>query len=369
MRVIDILIGVAEKGGVENVINLLGEYLVTNGWRIRVVQLVWEGIDWTSEGIEFFPIFKGRGEYTLDEFSVGYDEFLKNNGVPSMIIATVWPYMCNVARNVVSMNAYNIPIVSWGHHGPVKLYELSGKGGYDSLAMADYNLAINDSIYNELKRNIPNGSIVAVRNPVDLKNNLDNCFQTIKREDTNYEGNHLLYVGRISEEKSLDTVMKAMTKIKTNWILDIIGDGEVNYKNKLMDMSKELKIAHKILWHGWKRNPWDIVLNPNASILASQYEGMPLTALESLSRGIPVIATPTSGIPELIVPGMNGYLFDFGDDDMLSAILDAIADGLFPDIDKQFCLDSVLPYRKESVLPDFEGKIEHILELFEKGLN
>lgn len=41
---IDILIAVAQKGGVENVINMTSSYLQKNGWKVRVVQLVWEGV-------------------------------------------------------------------------------------------------------------------------------------------------------------------------------------------------------------------------------------------------------------------------------------------------------------------------------------
>ena len=50
---IDIVIAVAERGGVENVINDTALYLKEDGWIVRIVQLVWEGINWTREGILF----------------------------------------------------------------------------------------------------------------------------------------------------------------------------------------------------------------------------------------------------------------------------------------------------------------------------
>ena len=57
---VDILIAVAQKGGVENVINMTAPYLKRNGWEVRVVQLVWEGVAWVTEDIPFYPLLEGR---------------------------------------------------------------------------------------------------------------------------------------------------------------------------------------------------------------------------------------------------------------------------------------------------------------------
>ena len=98
---IDIVIAVAERGGVENVINDTALYLKEDGWIVRIVQLVWEGINWTREGILFFPLLYGRAGHNLMEFTEAYMNFLHEKGKPDIVLATAWPYMSYVAQKAV----------------------------------------------------------------------------------------------------------------------------------------------------------------------------------------------------------------------------------------------------------------------------
>lgn len=50
---VDIVIAVAERGGVENVICDTAIYLKNSGWKVRIIQLVWEGFCWTPSDISF----------------------------------------------------------------------------------------------------------------------------------------------------------------------------------------------------------------------------------------------------------------------------------------------------------------------------
>ena len=89
---IDILLAVAEKGGAENVINMVVPYLQNQrNWDVRVVQLVWEGHTWTDKETPFYPLLMGREGHTLEEFVEAYAGFLKENGIPDMVLATAWP--------------------------------------------------------------------------------------------------------------------------------------------------------------------------------------------------------------------------------------------------------------------------------------
>ena len=52
-RIVDILVPLSGKGGVENVINMVSEKLIQSGYRVRVVQMVYTGPEWVGSGIEF----------------------------------------------------------------------------------------------------------------------------------------------------------------------------------------------------------------------------------------------------------------------------------------------------------------------------
>ena len=138
---IDVLIPVAEKGGVENVIKIMLQELESAKMYFRVIQLVWEGTFWLPENVDFHPLLEGRKGHTLQEFADIYADFLKNNDKPDIILAVGWPYMCCVGRAVAEYYEMETKIVSWLHN-PLERYEVRGYGGIEELKQADYHLAI-----------------------------------------------------------------------------------------------------------------------------------------------------------------------------------------------------------------------------------
>ena len=81
-------------------------------------------------------------------------------------------------------------------------------------------------------------------------------------------------------------------------------------------MISQLKVADKIELLGWKQQTEvaalieqaDIVLAPSVTGRDGDCEGIPVSLMESMAKGLPVISTLHSGIPELIEDGVSGYL-------------------------------------------------------------
>lgn len=358
---VDILIAVAQRGGVENIIKLMIPYLRKNrDWEIRVVQLVWEGDKWTDEETAFYPLLEGRKGHHLEEFVSVYAEFLKENGSPDIVLATAWPYMCYVAKKANNMvGTPDTKVVSW-LHAPVERYEAAGFGGYAYLALADAHLAISQLIAGSIASRLPGAKVLFVKNPVDfskcrlVKSEHVSCKTEVKK---------LYFVGRLSEEKRLDLIIRAMQGLSGMWELHIVGDSEkAAFTQKLKRLAEECQVSEDICWLGWQENPWECAGEADALILASEYEGFPLAAIEALANGIPVIATPVSGITELIRPGVNGYIFPSGDWQMLHQILRMIATNQFPAIDPEVCKQSVAEHAPEHALADFSVKVESVLD-------
>jgi len=131
------------------------------------------------------------------------------------------------------------------------------------------------------------------------------------------DGEHLLYLGRLSVEKGVDVLIRALKL--TNEKLDIVGTGVDEEKLKLL--SKELELENRITFHGqlvgeslekFKREAKAIIL---PSIWA---ENMSLVLLESLAYGKIIIASSSGGTPELIEDKRTGFLFPPGDYKKLS---------------------------------------------------
>lgn len=124
-----------------------------------------------------------------------------------------------------------------------------------------------------------------------------------------------VYVGRVSPEKSLDIVLEAFKKIvaanpKTKLV--IIGNGPSD--EALDKQIPELGLTESVVRTG--RIERDQLMKDNAPLLgdvfvtASKTENQPLSLLEAMAFGLPMIGPRAKGIPELIEDGVDGIIFE-----------------------------------------------------------
>lgn len=347
-RKVDILMPVGEKGGVENVVGKTALYLTQRGFQVRVIQLVWEHVRWVPDGVAFYPLMEGRGQYTMDQFVGKYAEFLDSHGMPDLILATTWPYMVLAAKMSFMALEQKCRVVSW-LHGPIEEYERAGFGGIDCLQEADAVFVLNRRTEDMLRQHGMAGKVAVVRNPVDFTRcHLQGEWET--------DGRCLLYVGRLSVEKRIDILLHGLRAAKEKWRLVIVGDGEE--RGNVEGLVRELALEGQVELLGWKENPWEYCEGVTATVLSSEYECFPVSAVESLACGIPVIAPPVDGITDMIVPGTNGFLYSKRDSGDLARVLDTISAGDVPAILPENCRKSVMDCEESRALADFEEKIK-----------
>lgn len=122
----------------------------------------------------------------------------------------------------------------------------------------------------------------------------------------------ILFVGRLVEIKGVTYLIDAMKSIDA--ILVIVGNGPLREELELQ--SKPLK--GKVIFWGTKTHEElkeiyasaDIFAVPSVSTQAGGKEGLGIVILEAMASGLPVVATRTGGIPDLITEGKNGLLFE-----------------------------------------------------------
>jgi glycosyltransferase involved in cell wall biosynthesis len=109
----------------------------------------------------------------------------------------------------------------------------------------------------------------------------------------------LLFVGRLSPQKNIGRLLEAVSKVRSEVTLDIVGDGE--QRALLDDAVRSLGLAN-VSFLG-RRAGADLVgryADADAFVLPSEKEGMPLAALEAMAAGMPIIATRVTGNTELL---------------------------------------------------------------------
>ena len=133
----------------------------------------------------------------------------------------------------------------------------------------------------------------------------------------NGSGGYALYVGRLSVEKGVDTLLNAWTKLRQAVPLKIVGDGPL--ESLVAEVSSK---SDRIEWLG--RRPMTEVhqLMGEAIFLvfpSKWYETFGRVALEAFAKGTPVIAADIGAISELIDAGRTGVCFRPGDANDLAA--------------------------------------------------
>jgi len=120
---------------------------------------------------------------------------------------------------------------------------------------------------------------------------------------------YFLYFGRLSHEKGLKTLIETF-KILPHIKLKIVGTGPL--ENELIEFTNSNKLFN-IEFLGYKTGEElkSIVAKSYFVLVPSEwYENNPMTIIESYSLGVPVIGARIGGIPEIIVDGVTGYLFE-----------------------------------------------------------
>lgn len=126
------------------------------------------------------------------------------------------------------------------------------------------------------------------------------------------------YVGRLSAEKGVKTLLKAAAqKPQTLYVLGT-GPEESDLKAEFGSCSQIKFMGHC----GWSTCK-EVLLKSKFSVIPSEwYENNPLSVIEALCLGTPVLGANIGGIPELITPGVTGELFESGNVESLSAKID-----------------------------------------------
>jgi len=120
----------------------------------------------------------------------------------------------------------------------------------------------------------------------------------------------LLFVGRLKPIKGVEYLIKAMGLIQRegNMRLMIVGEGDE--RQELEKLIAKLKLTANISFQG--HVPHHAIPQYMAAadmfILPSLSEGFPVTFLEAMASGLPIIATKVRGMPEIIIEGENGFL-------------------------------------------------------------
>jgi len=177
-----------------------------------------------------------------------------------------------------------------------------------------YSKLITSEIEN-LVGKIDQSKIVIIKNAVDT---------TRFKPNSSQKNNTILYVGRIDPLKGIEDIIAAVpaiTKSNPDVKVHIVGLIESkNYLHHLQDLTLKLNCEKSVNFVG--PIPHDKIIpyynDSQIFVFMGRNEGIPRSILEAMACGKPVIAAPNSGIPDVIKDGINGFLINNNQPNLLA---------------------------------------------------
>lgn len=116
-------------------------------------------------------------------------------------------------------------------------------------------------------------------------------------------------VGRLDSQKRQDEVLLAAALLEDlDFDLVFVGDGPT--RHELEGLAEDLGLSARCEFLGSRDDVAELLAQNDVFILMSNYEGMPLSILEAMRAGLPVLASSAGGVEEAVEDGVTGYLVE-----------------------------------------------------------
>ena len=267
------------------------------------------------EDVDVYIVSLSRG--------VGKNELIFAGSVQVVVVskAELFKYFKKIRPDIVGLHLYasllpvaliakasRIPIVTTLHM-PISAWGLRHRLYWRmALSLSDVVLGVSTAVNYELL-NLKN------LYPAPVPGIINNEFFSIKHKSID-DLFHVFAIGRLEKEKNWGTLVKAISLLpkvhKERVVIDFFGDGSM--REDLTDMAKKLHVTVKFHAHIEQTMLFESLVHAKLSVLPSRFEGLGLSALESMAAGVPIITANFPAAYDFIEHGKTGHIFPVGDE-------------------------------------------------------
>ncbi|WP_431622628.1 glycosyltransferase, partial [Enterobacter asburiae] len=218
-----------------------------------------------------------------------------------------------------------------------------------TVSAQDKQLAIKHNVASAKQQTV-------IHNGVPLKNFPPHAYH-------NNDVVKLISVARFSEQKDHASLLKALSLLETkDWILTLVGKGPK--LDEMKALSRELGISENVIFTGERLDVDALLADSDIFLLISNWEGFPISILEAMRAGLPVLASDVGGVSESVIDGKTGYLVPRAD-------VDAVKNRL-ADLINDFSLRAEFGKSGNEFFMEnfsFNAMYNKTLELYQKAIN
>ena len=226
----------------------------------------------------------------------------RRRGIP--VIATNHVMAENILDYTTLPDALNKLLLKWAWSDAKRTFALTQAVTTPTRRAADF-----------LERTIDISGVIPISCGIDKSNYTPNLGPR--------DSNRILFVGRLTSEKQIDVVLRALAKLDPalDASFDVVGSGD--QRKSLEHLTAELGLQDRVRFHGHTSEAELRSLYSRATVfaIASIAELQSIATMEAMASGLPIVAADAGALPHLVHDGENGYLFTPGDADELAARL------------------------------------------------
>ncbi|WP_027218667.1 glycosyltransferase [Butyrivibrio fibrisolvens] len=171
----------------------------------------------------------------------------------------------------------------------------------------DQMVFLNDDMKKKVKENLSVEGLV-ISNPCPFSSEIKSeCSEP-----------NIVSVGRLEREKGFDDVIKAFANIHDDypeWRLTIVGDGSL--RQELEHFVHEKALDHCVNFLGYQQNVRSELLKASVFVMGSKWEGMPMTILEAIECGLPIVGYDIPALVSMLNSGTDSFLVSVNNIKML----------------------------------------------------
>lgn len=228
---------------------------------------------------------------------------------------------------IITANWLKIPVVNHIHGADFDSFYADASKNKKKLVKRVYNrcsmlIVLSDDWYDKFSSVVDKDKISVVENYGTL-----NEFSSKEKC-----ANRVLFLGAIGERKGgydIPEIAKLVCSAVQNVKFIIAGTGKIEDLNNIKAAVERERLTDNVEFVGWIRGSKkdEMLKSSDLFLLPSYNEGMPMSILEAMSYGLPVVSTVVGGIPKIVRNGINGYCEKPGDkENIAKRIIDILTD-------------------------------------------
>lgn len=294
-------------------------------------------------------------------------EVIKNEGLDLLHVHYAIPHaVCAILGR--DMAGSNIGIVTTLHGTDITVL------GSDSslkeairygIEKSDIVTAVSNSLRDQTYELIqPNKKIETVYNFVDEREYHPKNETKLKEQlGIDPAEKVLIHVSNFRKVKRVQDVVEtfSLARKQIQCKLLLVGDGPE--MGRIIQQVRDLKLEEHVLFLGKRDDLAEFYSISDIKLLLSEKEAFGLVLLEAMACGVPVIGANIGGMPEIINPGVNGFLVELGDTEQAARyIVDMLSDETQLQNLRQGALDTVSAhFHSSKILEQYEGLYEQLM--------